>query len=75
LRGAIFPQISPFRAIFAQICDLAQRSFSQSLQISQLARNLREDIINVFPLKFAFSVLGWRGINFCANWAKIGLFC
>jgi len=35
---------------------------------------LREDIY-VFPLKFAFSVLGWRAINFCANLAKIGLLC
>jgi len=26
-------------------------------------------LFNVFPLKFAFSVLGWRAINFCANWA------
>jgi len=29
--------------------------------------NLCEDI-HVFPLKFTFSALGWRAINFCANW-------
>jgi len=28
--------------------------------------NLREDIY-IFPLKFAFSVLGWRAVNFCTN--------
>ena len=51
LRGAIFAQISPFcaksqlflqvlprRAIFAQICDLAEHNFSQSSQILQFAR-------------------------------------
>jgi len=43
-------------AIFAQICDLVERNFSQSSQILQCARNLREDIY-VFPLKFTFSVL------------------
>jgi len=63
-----FSQILPSRAIFAQICDIAKRNFSQSSQILQFARNLCEDMY-VFPLKFAFSVLGWRAINFCANWA------
>jgi len=86
LWGAIFAQISPFRAksqfsqilpwrtIFAQICDLVERNFSQSLQILQLARNFREDIY-VFLLKFAFSVLGWCTINFCANWAPYSYQC
>jgi len=41
---ANFSQILPWRAIFAQICDLAERNFSQSSQILQFARNLREDI-------------------------------
>ena len=45
----IFLQILPWRAIFAQICDLEER-------------NLREDIY-VFPLKFAFSVLGWHTVT------------
>jgi len=83
LRGTIFAQISPFRAKsqffanfalarnFSQICDLAGPIFSRSSQILQFARNLREGIY-VFPLKFTFSVLGWRTINFCTNWAKIG---
>jgi len=51
-----------------QICDLAEHNFSQSLQILQFVRNLCKDIY-VFLLKFAFSVVGWRAINFCANWA------
>jgi len=65
-----FSQILPWCAIFAQIYDLAE----QSSQILQFARNLHEDIY-VFPLKFAFSVLGWHALNFCINWAKIGLLC
>ena len=48
--------------------------FAKFLRILQFPRNLREHIY-VFPLMFAFSVLGWLAINFCTNWAKIGLLC
>ena len=36
--------------------------------------NLCEDIY-IFPLKFAFSVLGWRAVNFCTNWALCSYQC
>jgi len=35
-----FSQILPWRTIFAQICDLAERNFSQGSQILQFVRNL-----------------------------------
>jgi len=75
LLGAIFVQVSPFRAkshflqildwtaIFAQICDLAERNFSQVLQCAR--RYL------CFPAKDRIFCAGLarKSINFCANWA------
>jgi len=66
-----FSQILPWRAIFAKICDLAEHSFF--CKVRKFC-NLREDIY-IFPLKFAFSVLGWRAVNFCTNWALCSYQC
>ena len=83
LRGAIFVQISPFRTKSQFFANFAlARNFLRKFVTLRSAIfrkvckfcNLREDTY-VFPLKFAFFVLGWCAINFCANWAKIGLLC
>jgi len=84
LRGTIFAQILPFRAKSQFFANFAlERNFCANLRLAE--RNFFAKFANfaicakipiyVFPLKFAFSVLGWLAINFCANWAPYSYQC
>jgi len=79
LRGSIFAHKI---IIFCEFCLGAQflRKFATlwSAVFCKVRKfcNLRDrEDIYVFPLKIAFSVLGWHAINFCANWAPYSYQC